>query len=332
MKNFADRLSEKIKNLQSPIVMGLDPLLSYVPDTIREKYKGASMEPAFCAAQAIGEFNKMLIDAVAGVVPAIKPQLAYYEMYGIHGMEVFYETVAYAKEKGLIVIADAKRSDIGSTAAAYAAAFLGKTPLNFANTLNKDSLLPTDFDKETFFRAVDADAVTVNAYLGIDGVDPFLKICKEEGKGIFILVRTSNPSAGDFQDLRIEDGRPLYEHVAGKVREWGIDLRGECGCSSVGAVVGATWPEQAKSLREQMPHALILVPGYGTQGGDASTVSVNFHANGTGAVVNASRSLMCAYQKREDLDAMDFQKATYEEARKMKKAINEGIIRYWEKR
>ncbi len=291
--------------------MGLDPKLEFIPEEIVIRHARLSSDPSVCAAEAIYEFNVKLIDAVCQVIPAIKPQFAYYEMYGIHGLETLYKTIDYAKSKGMLVIADAKRNDIGTTAEAYARAIIGKT------TLSDNSVQAM----------TGADAVTVNAYLGIDGIKPFIDTARENAAGLFVLVRTSNPSAGDFQDLSMEDGMPLYEKVAEKVSEWGRDLIGECGYSSVGAVVGATWPEQAASLRKQMPHTMILVPGYGAQGGDADSAAVNFDANGRGAIVNASRSLMCAYKKRSDLQPEDFQKAAYDEAIRMRDDLNRAIAR-----
>ncbi len=311
MKNFADRLTERIEALSNPTVMGLDPKLEFIPEEIVKRHLSLSSDPAIASAEAIYEFNTKLIDAVCQVIPAIKPQFAYYEMYGIHGLEALYKTISYAKSKGMLVIADAKRNDIGTTAEAYARAIIGKT------TLSDNSVQAM----------TGADAVTVNAYLGIDGIKPFIDTARETRSGLFVLVRTSNPSAGDFQDLTMEDSKPLYEKVAEKVSEWGSDLIGECGYSSVGAVVGATWPEQAERLRKQMPHTMILVPGYGAQGGDADSAAVNFDDKGRGAIVNASRSLMCAYKKRSDLKPEDFQKAAYDEAVRMRDDLNRAIER-----
>ena len=311
MKNFADRLTEQIERFGNPTVMGLDPLVEYIPDEILLHYGNQVEDKSMATAMAIFEFNRMLIDATCDIIPAVKPQFAYYEMYGVHGMEALRRTISYAKEKGMLVIADAKRNDIGSTASAYANAIIGETAL-------WDQSLAAMYD---------ADAVTLNAYLGIDGIKPFIDVAKSRGKGIYILVRTSNPSAGDFQDLRIEDGYTLYEKVAQKVAVWGEDLVGESGYSSVGAVVGATWPEQALALRKIMPKSLILVPGYGAQGGSAAAAAVNFDAKGKGAIVNASRSLMCAWKKRTDLKPMDFQKATQEEALRMKTDLSDAISR-----
>ena len=235
----------------------------------------------------------------------IKPQLAYYEMYGIEGLKAFLETVRYGRERGFIVVADAKRNDIGSTSQAYSAAFLGETALE-------------DGKSEPVF---DADAVTLNAYLGIDGVGPMLEDCKRYGKGTFILVKTSNPSSGQLQDMLVQDGRAVYEVMADLVKEWGKDLIGECGYSSIGAVVGATWPEQLKSLRARMPFTCFLVPGYGAQGGGAKDVAPAFDKNGLGAVINASRSLMCAYKLERwkgSFTIEEFDQACREEALRMK--------------
>ncbi|HOO61666.1 MAG TPA: orotidine-5'-phosphate decarboxylase, partial [Bacillota bacterium] len=254
-------------------------------------------------------YNRQLIDAVYDIIPAIKPQFAYYEMYGIHGIAALRKTIQYAHDKGMLVIGDAKRNDIGSTATAYANAIIGETKI-----IN-------DTTPEMF----GCDAITVNGYLGIDGVKPFIDVAKEKGKGIFVLVRTSNPSAGDLQDLKLEDGRYVYEAMADKVEEWGKELIGESGISSLGAVVGATWPEQAKAVRERMPHAFVLVPGYGAQGGSGSDAVASFTADGKGGIVNASRSLMCAWKKRTDLEPMEFKKATRDEAIRMRNDLQEAL-------
>ncbi len=311
MKNFADRLTDRISALSNPTVLGLDPVADYVPEEMLLYWGSQVEDKAMATAMAIYDFNRMLIDATCEIIPAIKPQFAYYEMYGVHGVEALRRTITYAKEKGMLVIADAKRNDIGPTAAAYANAIIGET------TLWDQSVTAMN----------DADAITLNAYLGIDGIKPFIDVAKSKGKGMYILVRTSNPSAGDFQDLIMQDGRPLYEKFAQKVASWGEDLIGESGFSSVGAVVGATWPEQAAALRQIMPKSLILVPGYGAQGGSADAAAVNFNAAGKGAIVNASRSLMCAYKKRDDLKPMDFQQATYDEAIRMKQDLLDAIAR-----
>jgi len=311
MKNFADRLIEKITAFNNPTVMGLDPKLDFIPQHIIDSCNKQTDNNQIASAMAIFEFNRMLIDATYDIIPAIKPQFAYYEMYGIHGLETLHKTVSYAKSKGMIVIADAKRNDIGSTAEAYAAGILGCTVLSDSSSVSM----------------LDADAITVNAYLGIDGIEPFVKVAKEQGKGVFILVRTSNPSAGDFQDLTLQDGRKLYEAVADRINVWGSELIGENGFSSIGAVVGATWPEQASDLRNRMPSAFILVPGYGAQGGSADTAACSFNQNGTGAIVNASRSLMCAYKKRSDLNETEFQIAARDEAIRMRDDLNAALLR-----
>jgi len=311
MKNFADRLTDRIAALSNPTVLGLDPLAEYVPEEMLHYWGKEIEDKSMATAMAIYDFNRMLIDATCDIIPAIKPQFAYYEMYGVHGIEALRRTIGYAKEKGMLVIADAKRNDIGSTASAYANAIIGETAL---------------WD-QTVTAMNDADAVTLNAYLGIDGIKPFIDVAKSRGKGMYILVRTSNLSAGDFQDLKMENGRPLYEQVARKVAAWGEELIGESGFSSVGAVVGATWPEQAAALRQIMPKTLILVPGYGAQGGSADSAAVNFDASGRGAIVNASRSLMCAYKKRDDLKPMDFQQAAYDEAVRMKEDLLQAIAK-----
>lgn len=311
MRNFADRLTERIAAVKNPTVMGLDPLIEYVPKHIRDEYDHNFADREEATAEAIFAFNRQMIDAVSDIIPAIKPQFAYYEKYGLHGLAALKKTISYAKSKGMLVIADAKRNDIGSTADAYSSAIIGSTTL---------------IDQSTV-RMLDADAITLNAYLGIDGIKPFLDTAKADGKGMFILVRTSNPSAGDFQDLITEGGKPLYERVAEKVAEWGADLLGESGYSSVGAVVGATWPEQAKTLRQTMKSAMILVPGYGAQGAGADQAAQNFDETGRGAIVNASRSLMCAYMKRPDLAPMDFAVALVDEAVRMRDDLNQAIER-----
>lgn len=310
MRNFADQLTDRIAELNNPTVMGLDPRIEYIPDSIKAKWNSElGHDPELATAVAIYEFNTKLIDAVCDIIPAVKPQYAYYEMYGVQGLETLKKTIRYAQKKGMLVIADAKRNDIGSTATAYAEAILGNT----------------EFVGDTSLAMNNADCVTVNGYLGIDGVKPFIDVCLREGKGIFALVRTSNPSAGDIQDLKLEDGRTVYEAMADKVNEWGKPLIGENGFSSVGAVVGATWPEQAVAIRKRMPENLILVPGYGAQGAGADAAVASFTADGRGSIVNASRSLMCAWKKREDLDPDDFMTATRDEALDMREKLNNAL-------
>lgn len=244
MENAMDRLIKKVKETGNPTVMGLDPRYDMIPESIKSKYS----EDITGACKAIVEFNKCLIDSVCDIVPAVKPQIAFYEMFGVEGIKAFEETSKYAKEKGMIVIADIKRGDIGSTAEGYSNAFIGKTPVGD----QKISIYDVDF-------------ITVNPYLGIDGVKPFINDCKEYGKGIFILVKTSNKSSGELQDLKLENGKTIYEKVAELVNTWGKDLVGEYGYSSVGAVVGATYPIQIEELREIMPNTYFLIPGYGAQ-------------------------------------------------------------------
>ncbi len=273
-----DTLVEKIKKTNAPIVVGLDPKLGFIPNFILEKaYKdyGKTLEGA---AQAILEFNKGIIDATHDLVPAVKPQIAMYEQFGLPGLVAFSETVKYARSKGLVIIGDVKRGDIGSTSESYAIAHLGSIDIGGEK-----------------IKVFDEDFATVNPYLGSDGITPFTDVCKKEGKGIFILVKTSNPSSGEFQDKDME-GKPLYEHVGAKVDEWGKDLIGKCGYSSVGAVVGATYPEVGKVMRQVMPHTYILVPGYGAQGGKGKDLVHFFNDDGLGAIINSSRGIIAAYK------------------------------------
>lgn len=307
MKNAMDKLINRIKETNNPTVMGLDPRYDMIPESIRTKYS----EDIEGACKAILEFNKELIDSVYDIVPAVKPQIAFYEMFGTEGIKVFNETCKYAKQKGMIIIADVKRGDIGSTAAGYSNAYLGKTPIG-----------------EEKVSIYDVDFVTVNPYLGIDGVKPFIDDCKEYGKGIFILVKTSNKSSGELQDLKLENGITIYEKVAELVNSWGEDLVGEYGYSSVGAVVGATYPIQIKELREIMPKTYFLIPGYGAQGGKAEDIALGFK-DGIGGIVNASRSLMSAYKSdrwKDKYSEKEFGKATRAEAIRMRDELNKEII------
>lgn len=272
------QLIQNITEKNAPIVVGLDPMLSYIPKHIMDaaiEEKGETLEGC---AEAIWQFNKGIVDATYDLIPAVKPQVAMYEQFGVPGMEAFAKTVFYCKSKGLTIIGDIKRGDIGSTSTAYAIGHLGKV------TIGSKTL-----------RGFEEDFVTVNPYLGSDGVKPFIEVCKEEDKGIFVLVKTSNPSSGEFQD-RLIDGRPLYEYVGEKVNEWGQDCM-DGSYSNVGAVVGATYPEMGEVLRKVMPHAYILVPGYGAQGGKASDLAPYFNADGLGAIVNSSRGIICAYKQ-----------------------------------
>ena len=275
-----NKLVDKIKKQNAPVVVGLDPMMKFVPKHLQDaafKEYGETLEGA---AEAIWQFNKAIIDNIYDIVPAVKPQVAMYEQFGIPGMIAFKKTVDYCHEKDMVVIGDVKRGDIGSTSEAYAVAHLGKVKVG-----NKE------------IAAFDEDFATVNPYLGSDGINPFLKVCKEEKKGIFILVKTSNPSSGEFQD-RLIDGRPLYEHVGEKVNEWAMQCMGD-DYSYVGAVVGATYSEMGKVLRKVMPKSFILVPGYGAQGGKAEDLVHFFNEDGLGAIVNSSRGIIAAYAKEE---------------------------------
>lgn len=293
--HFADRINEKIREKKSAICVGLDPRLEQVPEFIKEKMLGEYANPWRAAAESILEFNKGIIDAVADLVPVVKPQIAFYEQYGHEGVRAFEETLAYAREKGLMTIADIKRGDIGSTAGAYAKAFLGKIDL---------------FGKSVF--SFDADAVTVAPYLGWDGIKPFMDQCKAHGKGIFVLVKTSNVSSSDLQDLQMQDKNAVYEIMGNYVDSWGADEIGESGYSFVGAVVGATFPAQAKKLRSIMPQTIFLVPGYGAQGGTAKDVQPCFNEDGTGALINASRSIMFAWENSDQFTEKDYAQAARE--------------------
>ena len=259
MKNAIDNLIDKIKEKNNPTVMGVDPRYDMVPECIRNKYS-KTIEGA---ANAIFEFNKALIDSVYDIIPAVKPQIAFYEMLGVPGINAFHETCKYAKEKGLIVIADSKRGDIGSTATGYSSAFLGRTKIG-----------------EEEIPIFDVDFVTVNGYMGTDCVKPFLEDCKKYGKGIFVLAKTSNPSSGELQDMKLENGKEVYMEMADLIEKWGEDLRGEYGYSSIAAVVGATYPKQLQEIRKNAPHTFFLIPGYGAQGGKAEDIALGFDEKG----------------------------------------------------
>ena len=302
-----DRLIEGIVKLQNPTVAGLDPKLNYIPNYIKESSFKKYGETLDGAADAILEFNKGLIDELCKIVPAVKPQCAYYEMYGWQGVKALYDTISYAKKKGMFVITDGKRNDIGTTMQAYAAAHLGNISV-----------------ENNEFAPFGADALTVNAYLGSDGINPLLDICKDGDKGIFVLVKTSNPSSGELQNRVFDDGATLYETVGNLCEEWGQNLEGKYGYSGVGAVVGATYPKQLFELRNKLKHTFFLVPGYGAQGGGAKDVAPAFDSNGIGAVINASRSIMCAWQKT-GADEKDYAKAAAQEAVNMRDCISKEI-------
>ena len=275
-----NQLVANIKKTGAPIVVGLDPMLNYIPEQVQKKAFAEYGETLEGAAEAIWQFNKEIVDKTYDLIPAVKPQIAMYEQFGLPGLAAFKKTVDYCKEKGLVVIGDIKRGDIGSTSAAYAVGHIGKVKVG--------SKTYAPFDEEF---------VTVNPYLGSDGVNPFLDVCKEEKKGIFVLVKTSNPSSGEFQDQKI-DGRPLYELVGEKVAAWGSEVMGD-EYSYVGAVVGATYPEMGKVLRKVMPKAYILVPGYGAQGGKGKDLVHFFNEDGLGAIVNSSRGIIAAYKQEQ---------------------------------
>lgn len=306
---FIDRLIERVIETRNPTVFGLDTRLEFIPkrilDICREEF--GDVGNGHAEAEAMFRFNRAIIDGVRDIVPAVKPQIAFYEMYGRYGAETYIKTARYARESGLLVISDCKRNDVGSTAEAYAEAHLGDAEWAYA-----------------------ADALTLNPYPGYDGVAPFIEQCKKNEKGVFIVVKTSNQSSSQLQDLETTDGRKVYEHVADLVAEWGSGegLAGSYGYSSVCAVVGATYPEQAKALRERVKRVFFLVPGYGAQGGDAAGAAAAFDASGLGAVVSASRTVMCAWSHERwggRFTHDDFAEAAREEVLRMKSEINRAI-------
>lgn len=304
-----NKLIKKIKETNNPICVGLDPQLSFVPEHIKEKVYAEKGETLAGAAEALWQFNKAIIDATYDIIPAVKPQIAMYEQYGIEGLIVYKRTLDYCKEKDLVVIGDIKRGDIGSTSSAYAYGHLGKVQVG-----------------SNSFYPFDEDFATVNPYLGTDGVKPFIDVCKEENRGIFVLVKTSNPSSGEFQDKLI-DGKPLYELVGEKVAEWG-ELHSGDDYSYVGAVVGATYPEMGKVLRKLMPKTYILVPGYGAQGGTGKDLVHYFNKDGLGAIVNSSRGIIAAYTNPayQKFGPQNFQDAARAAVTDMKEDINGALL------
>ena len=306
-----NRLVAQIKKTGAPIVVGLDPMMKFIPEHIKEKAFAEFGETLEGAAEAIWQYNKAIVDAIYELVPAVKPQIAMYEQFGLPGLSAFYKTVQYCKEKGLVVIGDIKRGDIGSTSEAYAVGHLGKVQVGSRS-----------------YYGFDEDFVTVNPYLGSDGVNPFIKVCKEEKKGIFVLVKTSNPSSGEFQDRQIADAgnRPLYEVVGEQVAKWGETHMGDT-YSYVGAVVGATYPEMGKVLRKIMPKSYILVPGYGAQGGKGADLVHFFNEDGLGAIVNSSRGIIAAYQQEKyaRLGAENFADASRAAVLDMKEDIEQAL-------
>ena len=306
-----NQLVANIKKTGAPIVVGLDPMLNYIPEQVQQKAFAEYGETLEGAAEAIWQFNKEIVDKTYDLIPAVKPQIAMYEQFGLPGLAAFKKTVDYCKEKGLVVIGDIKRGDIGSTSAAYAVGHIGKVKVGSKT-----------------YAPFDEDFVTVNPYLGSDGVNPFLDVCKEEKKGIFVLVKTSNPSSGEFQDREI-DGKPLYEIVAEKVAEWGEEVMGE-DYSYVGAVVGATYPEMGAALRKIMPKNYILVPGYGAQGGKGKDLAPFFNEDGLGAIVNSSRGIICAYQKdpyKEKFSPVDYADASRQAVLDMKEDLKNAFVK-----
>ncbi len=298
-----DCLIRRIKETENASVAGLDPRLEYIPAAIREVAYARYGKTLEGAAEALWQFNKGLIDALWDIVPAVKPQCAYYELYGWQGVRALAQTIAYAKQKGMYVVADGKRNDIGTTMDAYAEAYLGKTQV-----------------ESEAVEAFGADALTVNGYLGTDGIAPLLKQCELYDKGIFVLVKTSNPSSGELQDKQL-DGHTVYETMAQLCEQWGGKTTLSCGYSAVGAVVGATYPEQLRELRRLHPSTFFLVPGYGAQGGGAEDCKGAFDQDGLGALVNSSRGILCAWQK-EGTDGKDYAGAARREALRMREELN----------
>lgn len=305
--NVMDNLINKIKETNNPTVIGVDTRYDMVPNCIKNKY--SKDIKGMC--KAMLEYSKALIDATYDIIPAVKLQSAYFEMYGVEGIKLYKEMIDYCKERNMIVMADVKRGDIGSTSAGYSKAYLGK------NIINEK--------EEGIF---DVDFATVNPYMGSDCVNPFIEDCKKYNKGIFVLVKTSNKSSGEIQDLKTEDGEEIYKKVAKLVNSWGEGLIGEHGYSNISAVVGATYPKQLKELRELMPHTYFLIPGYGAQGGKAEDIALGFDKNGLGGIVNATRSLMCAYKSelwKGKFKEEEYAKATRAEALRMRDELNNAI-------
>ena len=301
-----DVLQDKILKVKNPTVAGLDPKPEYVPELLRKEAYAQYGETLQGAAEAIFAFNKGLIDALCDIVPAVKPQSAYYERLGWRGMEVMERTIRYAKEKGLYVIADIKRGDIGSTASAYADGWLGSTAV-----------------EGNSFKVFDADCVTLNGYMGSDSVNPFLKTCVAEDKTCFVLVKTSNPGSGELQNVPAGEGSTVYGLMADLIEKWGAETKGNYGYTRVGAVTGATHPKELEEIRAKMPHTFLLVPGYGAQGGTAEDVRHAFHQGGKGAIVNSSRGIICAWQKTGK-NGEDYQEA----ARNAAIAMRDDICRF----
>lgn len=305
-----NELVKKIKQLDAPIVVGLDPMLDYVPDQIKKKAFDEFGETLKGAGEAVWQYNKGIIDSTYDLIPAVKPQIAMYEQFGVEGLTAFEKTCEYAKKKGLVVIGDIKRGDIGSTSSAYAVGHAGQVQVGSRK-----------------YRGFDEDFLTVNPYLGSDGILPFIDVCKEEKKGLFILVKTSNPSSGEFQD-QLVDGKPLYELVAEKVAMWGESHMGE-NYSYIGAVVGATYPKMGEILRKIMPKNYILVPGYGAQGGKAEDLKLFFNEDGLGAIINSSRGIICAYKQEQysGFGAENYADASRQAVLDMKEDLKKAFVK-----
>ncbi len=313
-KNLADRLLRAVDEKRNPSVVGLDPRINMIPEHVRVAASEKTEDPFQAVGFAFQEFNRAIIDDIKDIVPAVKPQVAFYEQYGSHGIKAYEETVRYAREKGLLVIGDVKRNDIGSTAEAYARAHLGEVDL---------------VDGSSAY-SFDTDMITVNPYLGSDGIRPFLEACKTYGKGIFILDKTSNPSSGELQDRTVEGNGKVYEIAARLIDRWGEELVGEKGYSSVGAVVGATYPREAQVLREIMKKAVFLIPGYGAQGGTADDILPCFNQDGYGGVVNSSRGIIFAHGRppySEEYGPLEYSKASRQAALHMKDDILASLER-----
>ncbi|MDF2613548.1 MAG: pyrF [Clostridia bacterium] len=288
-----DRLITKIKQTQNPTVVGLDPTYAMIPSFIKEEMLEAYGKSPKAVAEMFLKFNKAILDEVSGLIPAVKPQVAMYEQYGLEGLRAYIETIAYARAKGLVVIGDVKRGDIASTAAAYAGHIAG-----------------VDIE-DVHIDLWQEDAVTLNPYMGFDGISPFIEACNKYDRGLFILVKTSNPSGTELQDL-LTDGMPVYDKAADLVSKWGELAMGELGYSKIGAVVGATYKEQGIELRKRMPHTFFLVPGYGAQGGKAEDLKEYFDKDGTGIIVNSSRGIIAAYQSNKEISEKEFAQASRE--------------------
>lgn len=320
MKLFIDRLIEKVRDKQSHICVGLDPHMDLLPAFLIEKEAGEGSTQKEVLSNAVLSFNKAIIDQIADIAVAIKPQIAFYEQLGSQGIETLEKTIQYARQQELIIILDAKRNDIGSTARAYAAAYLG----NYKDSLDLNCRVG---DKHTLNpeNNIVADAMTVNPYLGSDGIEPFIT---DKKKGAFALVRTSNASGGQVQDLKLETGDKLYQRMGELVSDWGASVCGENGYSNLGAVVGATYPGELKKLRKKMPYSYFLIPGYGAQGGKAEDVVYGFNEDKLGAIVNSARGIIFAYQKkpfRNRYNETEFAQAAFEAAQEMRDKINKAL-------